>query len=163
MPKFFSKPLLTAWGGNVSLKMQYLNVMSDSPEQSPSSKAAADSYLPVKFIHEKNPQFRTYHADGVWPMVSGCAEVNINFYAESPRIASGSTHEVDPKTGLYTGKFELQWGSDPQYHIVMRDFQCCLVLPIIVAERLLGLLPNIIESAKKQRDAQAAFNASQNK
>jgi hypothetical protein len=108
---------------------------------------AERKYLPVKFVHEKNPQFKTYHADGTWGMVNSLGEIQLNFYTEFPTIVTGSIHEVNPQTGLYTGKMEMQ-GLDESKNLITRDFQCCVVVSLSVAEQIQKSLGVFIENAK---------------
>ena len=117
---------------------------------------AGQKYLPVKFIHEKSPQFRTYHVDGTWWMVNSLGEIQLNFYTEFPTVAAGSIHEVDPQTGLYTGKLEMQ-GLESGKNLITRDFQCCVVLSIPIAEQMHKTLGSFIENAKKTVAEMAAL------
>jgi hypothetical protein len=113
-------------------------------------------FQPVKFVHERSPQFTTYHADGGWGVVSGDGDIHLNFFSEYPKLATGVIHQVYPESGVYTGEYKMQGFPDPDYHVVMREFQCSVVLSVETAERLRGLIDSFIKIAKKQLDDQKA-------
>ena len=115
----------------------------------PASPQPAGKFLPVKFVHEKGQQFRTYHADGGWGVVNALGDIHLNFFTEYPRLAAGVINQVNPVDGIYTGKFEMLGDTDPDYFITIREFQCSVVLSISTAERVHSLLGSFIEIAKK--------------
>jgi len=153
------KLLLTGMYATANLVGQQAKNM-ETPENKivpiPASPAPAMKFQPVKFVHEKCPQFRTYHADGTWGTVSGESNIHLNFYTEYPKMVTGVIHQVNPDNGNYVGEGKLQGFPDPDYHVVIRDFQCDIVLSIASAERVQTLLNSFIPIAKKQLADQKA-------
>lgn len=155
------KTMLTPCYGHDSLLCQRINVMSASEKTSGISETTQSKakFLPMKFVHEKNPTFRTYHADGQWIIVGAHSNLHINFYTEHPKMVSGVINAVDTNTGHFTGEAKLEGApdADGECYLCTRDFQCNIVLPIQAAERLLQILPALIESAKQQQKFEQAY------
>jgi hypothetical protein len=63
--------------------------------------------LPVKFVHEKGPQYRVYHADAVWGMLKGLSNIQLEFYLEHPPIPRVAIQPVNAD-GTYTGEQKLE-------------------------------------------------------
>lgn len=126
--------------------------MIDPENKSPAipvSPQPVTKFQPVKFVHEKSPQFRTYHTDGAWGVVNALGDIHLSFFTEHPRLAAGVINKVNPENGIYTGEHEMVGDTDPNYFITVRDFQCSVVLSIQTAERIHTLLGNFIGIAKK--------------
>ena len=126
--------------------------MNEPENNSPASSASpqpAFKFQPVKFVHEKGSQFRTYHAAGVWGVANAESEIHLNFYTEYPRLATGVINEVNPADGTYTGEFQMEGVTDPNYYVVVRDFQCGIVMSIESAIRVRAVLDGFIKTAQK--------------
>jgi hypothetical protein len=133
--------------------------MTEPQDKSPSIPTSPEpkkKFQTVKYVHEKGPEFRTYHVDGTWGAVNSESQIHLTFFTEYPRLATGVIHQVNPENGFYTGEFQLQGVPDPDYFVVVRDFQCSIALSIASAERLHSLLGSFIEIAKKELADQKA-------
>jgi len=115
----------------------------------PVSPQPAVKYQPVKFVHEKGSRFRTYHAAGVWGVVNAESEIHLSFFTEYPRLATGVIHQVNPADGTYTGESQMEGATDPNYYVVVRDFQCSIVMSVESAIRVRGVLDAFIKLAEK--------------
>jgi hypothetical protein len=143
---------LTETYGNANLVVQQSKNMNEPQDKSPAASASpqpAVTFQPVKFVHEKGSQFRTYHAAGVWGVVNAESEIHLNFYTEYPRLATGIINEVNPADGTYTGKFQMEGVTDPNYYVVVRDFQCGVVMSMESATRVRAVLDSFINAAQK--------------
>jgi len=132
--------------------MQQSKNMNEPENKSPAipaSPQAAAKFLPVKFVHEKGPQFRTYHVDGQWGVIDSQNQIHLNFFTEFPKFATGVVHQVNQVDGNYTGEFNMQGIPDPDYNVIIRDFQCGIVLSVATAERFRGLLDTYIQMVNK--------------
>src|ERR1017187_7087568 len=124
-----------------------MNEAENKSPENPASPQPAMKFQPVRFVHEKGPQFRTYHADGAWGALNAQNEIYVNFFAEYPRLATGVINQVRSEEHTYTGKFQLLGDTDPDHFVVIRDFQCSVVLSIENAVRIRGLLDSFIQIA----------------
>ena len=143
---------LTAVYGNASLAVEQSTNMQESEHKSPAIPASpqpAVKFQPVRFVHEKGSQFRTYHAAGVWGVVNAESEIHLNFFTEYPRLATGAIHQVNPTDGSYTGDFQTEGITDPNYYVVVRDFQCGIVMSVESAIRVRGVLDGFIKMAQQ--------------
>ncbi len=157
--EIIKRPLLTHGYSTASLILQQAKNMSLPENKAPIGPTApqqAVKFRTVKFIHEKSPQFTTYHADGSWGAINADSEIYINFFAEFPQPSKGVISDVIPETGVYTGRHEFFPPDDPNYQVVIRDFQCSVAMSIKVAERLHALLTGFIKMAKDQAADQQA-------
>jgi hypothetical protein len=123
--------------------------------------SAKPKFLPTKYVHEKSPDFRTYHTNGAWMTVNASNEIQVNFFAEHPIIAGGVIHEVT-ENGFFTNNNKMLGLDDKEHSVVIRDFQCCVFLSISTAERLYKGLASFIEIAKKS-EADMKARLEQNK
>ena len=103
--------------------------------------------LPVKFIHEKCPQYRTYHVDGAWGAITGLSNIQLELYSEHPPLPKAVIHPVKPD-GTYTGEQSIEGIDDPDHFVVVRDFQLGVVLSLQSAKLVHEILGNFIEMSK---------------
>jgi hypothetical protein len=106
--------------------------------------------LPVKFIHEKGPQYRTCHADAAWGTTNGQSNIQLEFYLERAPIPTVVIQPVNPD-GTYTGEQKLEPIQDTEHFVVIRDFQVGVVLSLQSALQVQAVLGNFIELAKEQQ------------
>jgi hypothetical protein len=138
-----------------------MNAPENKAPAIPAKSESAVKFQDVKFIHNRSPDFRTYHADGSWAVLNGQNAIHLNFFSEYPQIAAGVVNQVNPLDGKYTGEFELQ-GLEKNCNAVIREFQCSVVLSVESAGRLYSLLKTFIDLADKNAADQKA-RAEQNK
>ena len=106
--------------------------------------------LPVKFIHEKGPQYRTYHADAAWAAVNGQANIQLEFYLEHPPFPTVVVQPVNTDA-TYTGEMKIEGLEDKEHFVVIRDFQVGVVLSLQSAIQLQTVLGKFIDMAKEQQ------------
>jgi hypothetical protein len=152
---------LTETYGTAILIGQQVKNMTEPQAKSPSvpvSSQPAVKFQPVRFVHTRSPQFRTYHADGTWGVVNAQGDIHLSFFVEHPRLVTGVVHQVNPENGTYTGEFQMEGSPDPVYNVVDRDFQCSVVFSVASAERLRSLLDSYIDTARKHIAGQKALS-----
>ena len=110
---------------------------------------------PVKFVHEKDPQYRTYHADGAWGTINSFGNLQIEFCVERPPTPNAVIQPVKPD-GNFTGEQTLEGLDDPDNFVVVRDFQCGIVLSIAAAVQVQSVLDSFIKTSKQQMDSALA-------
>jgi hypothetical protein len=120
--------------------------MSD-PQDTPAT-ATLRPGRPVKFIHQKAPGFRDYHADGAWTVHSGHGLAHVHFFVEHPRLAEAVISQVTSDGKLFTGQNEVFGAgeSDPNHFVVTRDVQCNVVMSLAAARFLREQLDNFIKA-----------------
>jgi hypothetical protein len=127
--------------------------MPDETKQvKPIESAAQFTPLPVHIAHEKGAQYRVYHADGAWGVISHHGNVQLDFCVERPPTPTGVFQPVHPD-GNPTGEQKLEGLGDPKYFHVVRDFQCGIVLSFAAAVQVRSVLDNYIAQHKQQMDA----------
>jgi hypothetical protein len=130
--------------------------MQDQEKKPISSAHATPLQLkPVKFIHEKGAQYRVYHADGAWGVINNFGNVQIDFCVERPPMPSAVIHPVK-QDGNYTGEQTMEGIEDKNHFVVVRDFQCGVVLSFAAAVQVHSVLEVFIKSSKQQMDAAMA-------
>lgn len=127
--------------------MQTEQIKPDAPGAQPAPVAPK----PVKITHERGAQYRVYHADGAWGVISHHGNVQIDFCVERPPTPSGVIEPVQPD-GKPTGEQQLEGLGDQKYFHVVRDFQCGIVLSFAAAMQVRSVLDNYIAQTKKQMD-----------
>jgi hypothetical protein len=120
------------------------------PAQAPVSEQPAHGPLPVKFIHEKGPQYRIYHADAAWGTANGQSNIQLEFYLEHPPIPTVVIQPVKPD-GTFTGEQKLEPIQDAEHFVVIRDFQVGIVLSLQSALQVQAVLGSFIELVKEQQ------------
>jgi hypothetical protein len=120
----------------------------------PSAPAAPIAVKPVKVIHEKGSQFRTFHADGAWGIVNSFGNLQVDFCVERPPTPTAVLQPI--KDGNFTGEQIMQGVDDPDYFLIVRDFQCGVILSYAAAVQVHTLLENYIKSVKQQMDSTLA-------
>ncbi|HEY1718717.1 MAG TPA: hypothetical protein VGH42_10565 [Verrucomicrobiae bacterium] len=127
--------------------------MSDQPKPSnPSASALPFVPKPIKIIHEKGAQYRVYHADGAWGVISHNGNVQLDFCVERPPTPSGVIQPVHPD-GNPTGEQTFLGLGDQNYFNMVRDFQCSIVLSFAAAVQVRSVLDSYIAATKPQMDA----------
>lgn len=122
---------------------------SDVPSAAPSPVVVK----PVKFIHEKGAQYRVYHADEIWGVMTNFGNLQIDFCVQRPPTPSSVVHPVNPD-GTGTGEQHMSFTEDdPRYFNVVRDFQCGVVLSLATAIQLRSALDYYISNTKQQMNA----------
>jgi len=118
-----------------------------STENNEGEKLPPNKLQPVKFITEKAPSFRTYHADGAWGMLGNNGNIQINFFHERDTLPKEVTHEI-----LQDGTFELNGvvvkDKDDTYYTVIREFDSAVILSVTAAENIHKMLGNFIKLSK---------------
>lgn len=124
---------------------------AEAKPSNPSAPAAPIPVKPVKIIHEKGAQYRVYHADGAWGVISHHGNLQIDFCVERPPTPTGVIQQVHPD-GNPTGEQKMEGLGDPNYFHVVRDFQCGIVLSFAAAVQVRSVLDNYIAQTKQQMD-----------
>jgi hypothetical protein len=119
--------------------------------ENPAPQAPPIAAKPVKFIHEKSPQYRVYHADGGWGVINTYGNVQIDFCVERPPTPSHVVQPVDT-LGNPQGEYTMFGLDDKNHFLVVRDFQCGVVLSFSAALQTHALLGNYINTAKQNMD-----------
>jgi hypothetical protein len=138
------------------------------PEQvktpDPSNPFAPMTVKPVKFIHRNEDRMPIYHADGGWGISSHNHLIRINFYTENPPCPTSVIQDVNPDGSAKGQQMEIGV-DDPDYFLIVRDFQCSIVLTpqsAIQIHQMLGsfikvvqeqLLENFKQAQAKQQEA----------
>jgi hypothetical protein len=126
--------------------------MSDESKQAKTVESAVPFVAKtVKITHEKGSQYRVYHADGAWGVISHHGNVQIDFCVERPPMPSAIVQTVNPN-GSPTGEQQLEGIGDQNYFHVVRDFQCGIVLSYAAAVQVRSVLDNYIAQTKHQMD-----------
>ena len=128
------------------------------PEQAPSTPNTTQIPLvakPVKFVHEKDKQYRTYHADGAWGTINSLGNLQIEFCVEHALTPTAVVQPVKPN-GEFTGEQRMLGLDDPDHFVVIRDFQCGIVLSYAAAVQVQSVLETFIKTSKQQMDAALA-------
>ncbi len=132
--------------------MQNVRPLITVSEKESNLPAGGESFrppLPVKFIHEKGPQYRIYHADAVWGTTNGQSNIQLEFYLEHPPIPTVVIQPVNPD-GTFTGEQKLEQIQDGEHFVVIRDFQAGIVLSLQSALQVQAVLGNFINLAREQ-------------
>jgi hypothetical protein len=106
----------------------------------------------VKITHEKGAQYRVYHADGAWGVISHHGNVQLDFCVERPPTPSGVIQPVHPD-GNPTGEQKFLGLGDENYFNMVREFQCGIILSFAAAVQVRSVLDNYIKNTKQQMDA----------
>src|ERR1700733_5756418 len=126
--------------------------MTKTTEKSiPSATVASTPPKPVKFIHEKAAQYRVFHADSAWGSINQWGNVQLDFCVERPAAPSFVVQPVKPDSS-FTCERIMHGEEDPTYFLVVRDFQCGVVLSYASAVQVHALLDNYIKTTKQQMD-----------
>jgi len=120
----------------------------------PSTPAAPVPMKPVKVINEKGAQYRIFHADGAWGVINSHGNLLVDFCVEHPPTPSAVIQPV--KDGNFTGEQIMEGIDDPDYFVIIRDFQCGVILTYVSAVQLYGLLDTYIKATKQQMDDRIA-------
>ena len=127
--------------------------MSDPSKKASLNPSSSPGVVkPVKFIHEKGSQYRIFHADEVWATISSLGNVQIDFCVQHPVVPPFVIHPLNPD-GSPTGEQKMHGIDDPDYTVVVRDFQCGVVFSLNTAIQLQHALDYYIKSTKQQMDA----------
>jgi hypothetical protein len=98
---------------------------------------------PLKFLHEKGPLFRTFHADGVWGLTSPTGNIQLDFYLEREPSPTAVHIPVNPD-GSFKGNQIIEVNVDSEYFVLVRDFQAGVVLSLDAAMQVREVLNNYI-------------------
>lgn len=115
----------------------------------PSALNAPVPVKPVKFIHREGSQLPTYHADGAWGALNQHGLIRIGFYAENPPTPTTVIQDVNPD-GSARGEQKQIGADDPEYFVLVRDFQCNVVLPLTGAIQVYQMLGSFIKISQEQ-------------
>lgn len=127
--------------------------MPDQTKQvNPSESAVPFVAKTVKIIHEKGAQYRVFHADTAWGVISPHGNVQLDFCVERYPTPSGVIQPVQPD-GKPNGEQTFLGLSDQNYFNIVRDFQCGIVLSFAAAVQVRSVLDNYIAATKSQMDA----------
>jgi hypothetical protein len=133
------------------LKMQILAMPDHVKPQNPSTPTGPVAPKPVKFIHEKGPQYRIYHADAGWGVINQFGNVQIDFCVEHPPTPSHVVQPIDAK-GVPQGEYTMFGLDDKDHFLIVRDFQCGVVLSFAAAVQVHTILGHYINTAKQNMD-----------
>ena len=112
-------------------------------------KSEIPAVKPVRFVHVKSGQFRSYHADGAWSVMNAHGDVNVNFFLEFPKLADEVIIPIGPDGKLTTTSQLIGAGeNDPNHYVVTRDMQCSVVLSPLVAMNLRDQLDFYIKATE---------------
>lgn len=120
----------------------------------PTASAAQIAVKPVKFIHRKDGHVPTYQADGAWGAANQFGLIRVSFYTESPPIPTSVIQPVHPD-GRPKGEPQLIGADDPDHFLVVRDFQCDVVLTLASAAQISQMLANFVNLVQQQMKEQA--------
>jgi hypothetical protein len=109
---------------------------------------------PVKFVHNRNSNLPTYQADGAWGGANQYGMIRVSFYTESPPIPTAVIQPVHPD-GRPNGDPSVEGLDDPKHFIVVRDFQCDVILTVSSAAQIAQMLANIVAAVQQQMKDQA--------
>jgi hypothetical protein len=136
--------------------------MSEQDKPNPSAPAVPVPAKTVKFIHKQGDRLPTYHADGAWGVTNQHGNIRISFYTENIPVPTAAVNPVHPD-GSPTGEQELEGVIDPKYFLMIRDFQCNVVLSITSAVQVHQMLGNFIRIAQENMAAQVKVMENQMK
>jgi hypothetical protein len=105
--------------------------------------------MPVKVTQKQGEHLPTYHADGGWGISNHHGMIRIAFYTENPPIPESIIQHVHPD-GKPKGSPEIAGPDVSEYHIVVRDFQCNVILPLSAAVQVHGMLGNFIKVVQEE-------------
>ena len=107
---------------------------------------------PVKFIHEKGPQYRVFHVDGAWGSINVQGNAQLELYVEHAVTPSAVVQPIQPD-GIFSGE-QIPFGLvDKDHFLVIRDFQCGVVLSYNAAVQVKNVLDSYIATVKDQLDS----------
>lgn len=127
--------------------------MSEQDQLNPGTPAVPVPPKTVKFIHKQGDRLPTYHADGAWGVSNQHGNIRISFYTENIPVPTAAIHPVHPD-GSPTGEQELEGIIDPKYFLMIRDFQCNVVLSITSAVQVHQMLGNFIRLTQENMAVQ---------
>jgi hypothetical protein len=116
---------------------------------------------PVKFIHRQNGPVPTYQADGAWGGANQYGLIRMSFYTEAPPIPNAVIQPVYAD-GRPKGDPQFIGGEDTEHFLVVRDFQCDVILTLAGAHAVHQMLGNFIQAVGQQmRDQVQAIQQQQ--
>ena len=115
----------------------------------PGEPTLPDRAKDVKFINEKPAYYRIFHSDGTWGTINAHGNVLVDFFVERPPTPSAVIQPVLPD-GNFTGEQKMQGLEDPDHFIVVREFQCGIVMSLNAAIQLNSVLESYIKTTKQQ-------------
>ena len=104
---------------------------------------------PVKFIHRTDGRVPTYQADGAWGGINQFGIIRLSCYTETPPIPTSVVQPVD-SDGRAAGAPRFEGADDADHFLVVRDFQCDLILTLAGAAQLHHILGNCIQLVQEQ-------------
>jgi hypothetical protein len=110
----------------------------------------------LKFVHQKNGNFQIFHADGGWGLVTRDGSIQIEFYTEHQPMPPAVVHTFEPDGNL-SPAFTIEGVRDhahPDQAIMVRDFQCAIVVHLPAAVQLHTMLGNFIGQLMQQTNPQ---------
>jgi hypothetical protein len=119
------------------------------------SEERQNKLLPVKFITEKDPSFRTYHADGAWGMANAVGNIQLSFFVEHNPLPISVLHPIN-KDGNISNEGEITSlnEQDENNFIVIRDFQMAVVLQLEAAKNIHRILENFIKLSEDSTETE---------
>ena len=120
-------------------------IMSE-PTKTPSPNT--NSGMPVKFVHERAPLFRTVHADGAWGGASASTNVHLTFFSERPPIPRSVIMEISPEGTWLDKEPVIEVATDAN---VVRQFEVEVTMSLDIARVVHQVLQNFIKMAEDMR------------
>lgn len=117
------------------------------PQTIPSTETTPRA-KPFKLVHNKSPQFQTYHADGSWSIHGSNNNLDLFFFVEHPKLAESVICQVTPDGKAFTGQNEVVGSgeNDPDHFVITREMQCSVVLSLDVARLVRDQIDYFIKS-----------------
>jgi hypothetical protein len=135
--------------------------MPDQDKKSiPNATDAPASAKPVKFIHRQPDHLPTFHAEGAWGLMNPQGFIRVGFYTENPTSPKVIIQPVNAE-GLPTGPATEEGMEDNEYFVMIRDFQCNVVLSLSGAVQVYQMLGNFIRLGQQQMKEQITEMQSQ--
>jgi hypothetical protein len=117
---------------------------------------AAETSLPLKpvrFVSRESEQVPTFSADGAWGAMNHFNMIRLSFYTENPPIPTAVVQPVD-KEGNPEGDPQHHGIIDPNYWVIVRDFQCHISLNLSSAVQIYQMLGSFIKVTQEQMKEQ---------
>ena len=130
--------------------------MSHSDENlKPSAAVETTQGKPVKLIHRESGNLPTFQADGGWGSVNNYSLIRIGFYAEHPQIPTAVIQHLNADGSPKGDQIEV--GMDDAHFVLVRDFQCNVILTLPSAIQINQMLGSFIVALQQQMKDQKAM------